>query len=83
MGSRRVDLDYRQTPPQDWAVWARFDSHPDWFAWNDVAFAGFPLTDADMAPPGSWWQVKVTGESESGAPCTPFSNVVSFGNVPA
>jgi len=76
-------LAYLQTPPQYWSVWARFEGHPDWFAWNDVAFSAFPLTDADMKPPGSWWQVKIAGENDVGIPCTPFSNAVSFGNVPA
>jgi hypothetical protein len=76
-------LAYLQTPPPTWSVWARYEGHPDWFAWNDVAFTDFPLTDADMKPPGAWWQVKIAGENDVGIPCTPFSNVVSFGNVPA
>ena len=75
-------LAYLQTPPTTWSVWARFDTHPDWYAWNDVAFSDFPLTDTDMRPPGAWWQVKIAGENDVGVPCTPFSNVVSFGPVP-
>jgi hypothetical protein len=76
-------LTYLQTPPTTWSVCARFEGHPDWYPWEDVAFTDFPLTDADMKPPGAWWQVKIAGENDVGIPCTPFSNVVSFGNVPA
>jgi hypothetical protein len=31
----------------------------------------------------TWWQVKFCGEDGDGNQCTPFSNVISFGPVPA
>ena len=43
-----------------------------------------PAADDDMAPDGaSWWQVKICGEDGDGNQATPFSNIISFGPVPA
>ena len=76
-------LVYGQTPPPLWLVWARTEVQPVWQYWHEVSFADFPLGDGDLMPPGSWWQVKIAGENAAGDPGTAFSNVVSFGNVPA
>ena len=76
-------LAYTQPPPLYWLVWARTDVQPDWHFFTEVAFADFPLSDGDLVPPGSWWQVKIAGENAAGVPATPFSNVVASSNAPA
>ena len=76
-------LAYALTAPDYWQIWARNAAQPVWYQLTEVQFSAFPLTDADMTPGGAWWQVKMAGENDQSIPCTPFSNVVSVGPVPA
>jgi len=70
-------------PAQDfWQIWARSEGSEAWSNMGEVRTNQFPATDEIIAPDGAWWQVKICGEDGSGNACTPFSNVISFGNVP-
>jgi hypothetical protein len=71
-------------PPQGyWQIWVRSSANPAWSNSGDMQTNEFPAADADIVPDGvSWWQVKMCGEDGDDNPCTPFSNVISFGPVP-
>jgi hypothetical protein len=67
-----------------WQIWARSSANPAWSDTGDMQNSHFPAPDADIVPDGvTWWQVKFCGEDGDGNQCTPFSNVISFGPVPA
>ncbi len=67
-----------------WQVWVRDSGGPTWSDSGDTQTSHFPAPDADIVPDGvTWWQVKFCGEDGDGNPSTPFSNVISFGPVPA
>ena len=72
-------------PTRDyWQVWARYAGSEAWAESGEVATGSFPATDADLVPDGSpWWQIKMCGEDADGKQNTPFSNIISFGPVPA
>jgi hypothetical protein len=66
-----------------WQIWVRTSGNAAWSKSGEMGNSAFPATDGDMAPDGmSWWQVKICGEDGDGNPCTPFSNIISFGPVP-
>ena len=67
-----------------WQVWVRDSGGTTWSDSGDTQTSHFPAPDADIVPDGvTWWQVKFCGEDGDGNPSTPFSNVISFGPVPA
>jgi hypothetical protein len=67
-----------------WQVWTRSSGNAAWAKTGEMRTASFPASDGDMVPEGvSWWQVKICGEDGDGNPATPFSNIISFGPVPA
>ncbi len=72
-------------PTQDyWQVWERYAGSEAWSESGELQSSNFPATDADLVPDGTpWWQIKMCGEDGDGKPNTPFSNIISFGPVPA
>jgi len=67
-----------------WQIWVRYEGSETWSQSGELPTSAFPSPDADIVPDGSpWWQVKLCGENGDGKPVTPFSNVISFGPVPA
>jgi hypothetical protein len=65
-------------------VWARDSVNGTWTNTGDMQTAHFPAPDADIVPDNvTWWQVKFCGEDGDGNQSTTFSNVISFGPVPA
>jgi hypothetical protein len=67
-----------------WQIWARSSGSPAWAKTGELPTSSFPASDGDVAPDGAaWWQVKICGQDDNGNPCTPFSNIISFGPVPA
>ncbi len=67
-----------------WQVWIRSSSGAEWAESGEMRASSFPASDDDMVPGGvSWWQVKICGEDGDGNQTTPFSNIISFGPVPA
>jgi hypothetical protein len=67
-----------------WQVWARSSGNPAWTVTGEMSTSDFPATYEDMAPDGaSWWQVKICGEGSDGKQATPYSDIISFGPVPA
>jgi hypothetical protein len=67
-----------------WQIWTRSSGNPAWSDTGEINNSDFPSTDSVMAPDGeSWWQVKICGEDGDGKQATPFSNIISFGPVPA
>jgi len=67
-----------------WLVWTRSSDCATWASTGDLPTTDFPSTDDALAPAGtSWWQVKICGEGDNNNQSTPFSNVISFGPVPA
>jgi hypothetical protein len=67
-----------------WQIWARSSANPEWSDSGDTQTSHFPAPDADIVPDGvTWWQIKFCGEDGDGNPSTPFSNIISFGPVPA
>ena len=67
-----------------WLVWARSSAGPEWANTGDMPTSDFPSTDDAMVPDGAaWWQIKICGEGDNNNQSTPFSNVISFGPVPA
>jgi hypothetical protein len=59
-------------------------SNTTWSNTGDTQTSHFPAPDADVVPTDvTWWQVKFCGEGGDGNQSTPFSNVISFGPVPA
>jgi hypothetical protein len=67
-----------------WQVWARYAGSETWSESGELPGSGFPAADADVVPEGApWWQIKLCGENGDNQQVTPFSNVVSFGPVPA
>jgi hypothetical protein len=75
-------LDFPNTGPVYWQIWGRNDAAPVWAVIGEKAFTDFPVPDADIAPGGVWWQVKVCGEDMNSRYSTAFSNIISFGPVP-
>jgi hypothetical protein len=71
-------------PKQDfWQIWARSSGNTAWANSGELSSSSLPAPDSDVVPEdASWWQVKFCGENDEGNPCTPFSNVISFGPVP-
>jgi hypothetical protein len=64
--------------------WVRSSSGTAWSNAGDMRTSHFPAPDADIVPGNvTWWQVKFCGEDGDGNQSTPFSNVISFGPVPA
>ena len=72
-------------PTQDyWQVWARYEGSATWSELGEMQTSDFPAPDANIVPDGTpWWQIKMCGEDGDGKPNTPFSNIISFGPVPA
>jgi hypothetical protein len=71
-------------PAQEiWQIWARYPENETWADFGEIGSDRLPATDDAMSPDGAWWQVKVRGEDDQNQPTTPFSNVISFGTVPA
>jgi hypothetical protein len=67
-----------------WQIWARSSGNPAWSNAGEINNSDFPAQDANIVPDGaSWWQVKICGEDSDGKQATPFSNIISFGPVPA
>jgi hypothetical protein len=67
-----------------WQIWARSSSGTSWSDVGDTQTSHFPAPDADIVPEGvTWWQVKFCGEDGDGNQSTPFSNIISWGPVPA
>jgi hypothetical protein len=66
-----------------WQIWSRCSENPEWSNLGEIRTDHFPAGDDAMSPGGTWWQVKICGEDGDGNENTPFSNVISFGNVPA
>jgi hypothetical protein len=66
-----------------WQIWARYPGNETWADFGEIGSDRLPATDDAMSPEGAWWQVKVRGEDGENQPTTPFSNVISFGTVPA
>jgi hypothetical protein len=75
-------LAFTATAPASWQLWQRNAANPVWTMSTHLGVNAFPLTDADMAPGGVWWQVKICGEDQDYLAATPFSNTISFGSVP-
>jgi hypothetical protein len=75
-------LAFTATAPASWQLWQRSAANPVWTMNTHLGVNAFPLTDADMAPGGVWWQVKICGEDTDYLAATPFSNTISFGSVP-
>lgn len=76
-------LAYTALPVITWQVWVRSPLDATWSVFGEIDTSQFPANDDLMTPGGVWWQVKLVGENADGNPCTAFSNVVSFGPVPA
>jgi hypothetical protein len=72
-------------PAQEyWQIWARSSDGAAWAKTGELPTSSFPASDGDIAPDGAaWWQVKICGQDADGNPCTPFSNIISFGPVPS
>jgi hypothetical protein len=67
-----------------WQIWTRSSGGTTWSDSGDTQTSHFPAPDADIVPDNvTWWQVKFCGEDGDGNQSTPFSNVISFGPVPA
>ena len=67
-----------------WQIWARSSGGTDWSNVGEMRNSAFPAPDSDMVPDGaSWWQIKVCGDGDDDCQTTPFSNIISFGPVPA
>ena len=67
-----------------WQIWVRDSGGTTWSDSGDTQTSHFPAPDADIVPDNvTWWQVKFCGEDGDGNQSTPFSNVISFGPVPA
>jgi hypothetical protein len=72
------------SPHQAILFWARSSGSPAWSNTGEKSNSDLPAQDADIVPDGvTWWQVKFCGEDDNGNQSTPFSNVISFGPVPA
>jgi hypothetical protein len=77
-------LSYARPAQEYWQIWARSSGNAAWAKTGELSKNNFPAQDAVIAPDGaSWWQVKLCGENDSGNQSTPFSNIISFGPVPA
>jgi hypothetical protein len=75
-------LTYAGTKPDYWQIWVRYEGSAAWSNNGELRANAFPALDDTISPGGVWWQVKVCGQDGNDNPCTPFSNVISFGNVP-
>lgn len=75
-------LTYSGPAQSTWQIWARYDGSPNWNMSGEMQTNQFPVSDEDMSPGGSWWQVKICGEDGDGNQSTAFSNIISFGPVP-
>ena len=75
---------YAGPAPGLWQVWARYPGSEAWSNYGEMSPDAFPALDTDVVPDGvAWWQIQMCGEGDSGKPTTPFSNIISFGPVPA
>ena len=67
-----------------WQVWARYPGSLAWSDYGEIQTSDFPALDGDIVPDGAaWWQIKMCGEGNFNCQTTPFSNIISFGPVPA
>ena len=67
-----------------WQVWARYPGSETWAVYGELQTSSFPALDGDVVPDGAaWWQIKLCGEGDFNCQTTPFSNLISFGPVPA
>jgi hypothetical protein len=67
-----------------WQVWARYPGSEAWSDYGEMQTSSFPALDGDIVPGGAaWWQIKLCGEGDFNCQTTPFSNIISFGPVPA
>jgi hypothetical protein len=75
-------LTYAGIMPDYWQIWVRYEGRTAWSNNGELRSDSFPAPDDTISPGGAWWQVKVCGQDGNDNPCTPFSNVISFGHVP-
>jgi hypothetical protein len=81
--SGKWSVKYTGPAQEIWQIWARYPENETWADFGEIGSDRLPATDDMMSPVGAWWQVKVRGEDGENQPTTPFSNVISFGTVPA
>jgi hypothetical protein len=81
--SGKWSVKYTGPAQEIWQIWARCAGSETWADFGEIETSRLPSSDDAMSPGGAWWQVKVRGEDGENQPTTPFSNVISFGTVPA
>jgi hypothetical protein len=81
--SGKWSVAYTGSAQEFWQIWSRSADNTSWTNLGETGSDRLPAGDDAMSPGGAWWQVKVRGENDQNQPTTPFSNVISFGSVPA